>query len=82
MTMVPFDPSFTSSRIHLLVHSLGTRHRAKGRGYAERTMGVVSWREHDVGKDKSGDRCNEKGQALCGVGMGRVDGEGEQLRSL
>ena len=41
-------------------------------------MGIVLclWSGHDVGRDKSGDRCNEKGEALCGVEVGRVDGEG------
>ena len=35
------------------------------------------WGGRDIGRDKSGDRCNEKGQALQG-GVGGFDGEGEQ----
>lgn len=45
-------------------------------------MGIVSWRRHDVGKEKSGDECNEKGQALCGVGMGELMRKGGSKMSL
>lgn len=47
-------------------------------------MGIVLclWSEHDVGRDKSGDRCNEKGQALHREGQGELMGKGGRKISL
>lgn len=84
MPVAPLGHSCPQSLVHLLVHSLGTRHSANGRGYIERAVGIVLclWSEHDVGRDKSADRCNEKGQALHREGQGELMGKGGRKISL